>query len=100
MKLTTLKLVTLVIESVLEAQVVATIKEAGARGYTAVASAGEGSRGTRTGEIPGQNVRIETLVSAAVADKIMELVSARYFQNYAVVCWVVDASVLRGEKYV
>jgi hypothetical protein len=45
-------------------------------------------------------VRIETLVSAAVADKIMELVSARYFQNYAVVCWVVDASVLRGEKYV
>jgi nitrogen regulatory protein P-II 2 len=100
MKLTTLKLVTIVFESVLEGQIVATIKEAGARGYTAVASSGEGSRGMRTGEIPGHNIRIETLVSPEVADKIMELVSSRYFQNYAVVCYVVDAAVLRGEKYV
>ena len=100
MKLTNLKLVTIVSEAVLEERITAAIKQAGAKGYTVVSSRGEGSRGMRAGEIPGENIRIETLVSSAVAEKIMEHISVNYFQNYAVICYLMEASVLRGEKYV
>lgn len=99
MKLTNLKLVTIIAESVLEEKVVSLLKKHGAKGHTVVASHGEGSRGMRTGEIPGQNSRIETLVSMPVAEKIMEDLSNNYFEHYAVICYVIDASVLRGEKY-
>ena len=100
MKLTYLKLVTIISEAVLEEKIILALKAAGAKGYTVVGSHGEGSCGMRTGEIPGENIRIETLVSSAVAEKIMEHISTHYFQNYAVVCYLTDASVLRGEKYV
>lgn len=100
MKLTNLKLVTIIVEAVLEEQIITDIKQVGAKGYTVVGSHGKGTRGMRTGEIPGENIRIETLVSSEVAEKIMENVSTKYFQNYAVVCYVTDAAVLRGEKYI
>lgn len=100
MKLTNLKLVTIIAEAVLEEKIISGIKESGAKGYTVVGSHGEGSRGRRTGEIPGENIRIETLVSSTVAEKIMEQISTNYFQNYAVVCYLTDASVLRGDKYI
>ena len=99
MKLANLKLVTIIAESVLEEKIVLLLKAHGATGHTIVASHGEGSRGMRTGEIPGQNSRIETLVSMSVADNIMEELSQSYFEHYAVICYVIDASVLRGEKY-
>ncbi len=98
-KLTTLKLVTIIAESILEDKILLGIKDNGAKGYTAMSSHGKGSRGTGTGEIPGANIRIETLVSPEVAEKIMEYISSSYFKNYAVICYVVEASVLRGEKY-
>ena len=100
MKLTNLKLVTIIAEAVLEEKIIIDLKKSGAKGYTVVSSHGEGSRGMRAGEIPGENIRIETLVSPAVAEKIMENISSHYFQNYAVICYLTDASVLRGEKYV
>ena len=100
MQLTTLKLVTIIVESVLEEQIIDTVKQCGARGYTLVSSRGEGSRGMRTGEIPGENVRIEALVSPSVADAIMKEISDTFFQSYSIVCYIVDASVLRGDKYI
>ncbi|MBX7143698.1 MAG: transcriptional regulator [Oligoflexia bacterium] len=100
MKLTNLKLVTIITEAVLEEQVIRELKSLGAKGYTVVASHGEGSRGMRAGELPGQNIRIETLVGADVAHKIMEHISAHYFKHYAIVCYISDAAVLRGEKYI
>jgi nitrogen regulatory protein P-II 2 len=100
MKLTNLKLVTIIAETVLEDQILTAIKQLGAKGYTVVGSHGQGSREMRTGEIPGENIRIETLVSSAVAEKIFEHISQNYFQNYAVVCFMTEASVVRGEKYV
>lgn len=100
MKLTNLKLVTIIAESVLEEQLINELKNLGAKGYTVVASHGEGSRGMRAGELPGQNIRIETLVGIEVAEKIMNHVSTNYFKHYAIVCYLTDAAVLRGEKYI
>jgi hypothetical protein len=100
MQLTTLKLVTIICESVLEEQIIETIKSCGGKGYTVVASRGEGSRGMRAGEIPGENVRIEALTSPPVAEAIMKEISDSFFQSYSIVCYITDAAVLRGEKYI
>jgi hypothetical protein len=99
MQTISLKLVTIVSESVLTEQLVEAIKRLGATGYTLTEATGEGSRGMRFGEHPGENVRIETLVGPDVADRILDLLTADFFPNYAVAAWVVDVQVVRGGKY-
>lgn len=96
----TVSLVTIVAESVLLDHLVDLLREHGASGYTVHDARGQGSRGRRVGEIPGDNVRIESLVAADVAQHVLEALSVRYFANYAVVAWVTDVRVARGEKYV
>ncbi len=93
------RLVTIVAEAVLEASIIALLKEVGVSGYTATDARGEGSRGRRTGEIPGDNVRIETLVAAETASRLMAEVAERWFADYAIVAWIGDVEVVRGGKY-
>jgi hypothetical protein len=100
MPLTTLKLVTIVAEPVLEPRLLKELRSLGARGWTIVEGRGEGSLGRRTGDIPGVNVRIETVVSPVVAERIVARLAESYFADYAVVAWVEDVGVVRGEKYV
>jgi nitrogen regulatory protein PII len=95
-----LKLVTIVAEPVLEEQLTNLLRRLGARGFTVTESRGEGSRGMRASEVPGQGVRIESVVSEAVADRILEQVARQYFTNYAVIAFVSEVEVVRGEKYV
>ena len=99
MQLTPVKVLTIICESVLEDSIITTLKNLGARGSTASDTRGEGSEGRRTDELPGQNVRIETVVSAAVAHQIIEHIQSNYFSNYGVVCFLTDAEVVRSEKY-
>jgi nitrogen regulatory protein P-II 2 len=94
------KLVTIVAEPVLEEKLVAELHALGARGHTAVPSRGSGSRGMRASDPPGAGVRIELVVSEAVADRILDHVATRYFPHYAVIALVADVQVVRGEKYV
>ena len=95
-----LKLVTIVAEAVLADELITLVKSLGARGYTRTEATGEGSRHLRAGTLPGENVRIETVVSPAVADVLIERLSRDYFSNYAVMVYLADVSVVRGEKYV
>jgi nitrogen regulatory protein P-II 2 len=94
-----LRLVTIVAEAVLAESLVVGLRDLGVSGYTMSDARGEGSRGRRTGEIPGENVRIETLVTPETADRILEMLAERYFADYALVAWVVEADVVRGDKY-
>jgi len=96
----TLKLVTIVAESVLREPLLAALKRLGATGYTVTTAQGEGSRGMRVGEVPGDNQRIETLVGPELAEAILDLLQTSYFPNYAVVAWVADVVVVRRDKYV
>ena len=93
------KLVTIVAETVVVEQLLASLRRIGASGYTVTDARGEGSRGRRVGEVPGDNQRIETLVSEEVAAHILDLLAAQYFANYAVVAWTTDVHVVRGDKY-
>lgn len=94
-----LKLVTIVAEPVLEARITHELRSLGATGFTVVDGRGEGSRGLRAGEIPGLNVRIDTLVAADVAQRIISHIATQYFPSYAVIAWVSDVAVVRGDKY-
>lgn len=95
----TRKLVTIVAEAVLAESLIVTLDRIGVSGWTTTDARGRGSRGRRSGEIPGDNVRIETLVGPDTAERILEALAERYFPDYAIVAWVSDVAVVRGEKY-
>jgi nitrogen regulatory protein P-II 2 len=94
-----LKLVTIVVEEAIAQRLFAEIRNLGASGYTASEARGEGSRGKRAGRIGEVNLRIETVVSEAVANRILDLLAERYFPHHACIAWVGDVTVVRGEKY-
>jgi nitrogen regulatory protein P-II 2 len=93
------RLVTIVAEAVLEASILALLRELGVSGHTSSEARGEGSRGRRTGELPGDNVRIETLVLPETAATLMDEVSRRWFEDFAIVAWVTEVEVVRGGKF-
>ncbi len=95
-----LKLVTIVAEPVLEEHITELLHRLGARGHTVTDSRGAGSRGMRASDPPGGGVRIEAVVSAEVADRILGHVAEQYFPHYAVIAFVSTVEVVRGEKYV
>jgi nitrogen regulatory protein P-II 2 len=100
MNTTQLKKVTIIAEAVLEDRLIREVRELGSRGYTLTEVRGEGSRGVRASEWEGKNVQLELLVSPEVADSLLEHLATHYFEHYAVVAYVVDVAVVRGERYI
>lgn len=96
---TQLELVTVVAEAVLEQRLVHEVRAAGATGWTISPARGEGSRGVRASDWEGGNIRLETLCSPQVADRILGVLERDFFPHYAVVAFVHPVAVLRGEKY-
>ena len=96
---TPLKMVVIVAEPVLEARVVADLRTLGATGFSIIDGRGEGSRHAHASDVPGTNVRIETIVRAELAETIMEYMSQHYFAHYSFIAYVVDVAVTRGAKY-
>lgn len=96
----TLRKVTIIAERVLRDDLIALVKEKGSTGWTLTMVEGEGSRGIRASEWEGRNVQLDTLVSAEVAEAIMDEVGERYFKDWSVIVYVADVEVLRKDKYV
>ena len=94
-----LRLVTIIAEPVLEARITHDLQQLGATGWTVVDGRGQGARGLHTGEIPGVNVRIESIVSADVADGIAAYLALHYFIDFSVIAYVSEVAVVRGDKY-
>ncbi len=99
MHLYPLKLVTIIADEVIEKRLIADVKKLGAKGYTIAKAHGEGAKGERMSEWEGENVRLETLVSENVAEKIMAHLAEEYFPNYTIIAYLSDVAVLRGEKF-
>jgi nitrogen regulatory protein P-II 2 len=93
------KLVTIIAEPVLEPRITMELRRLGATGFTVVEGRGQGSRALHAAEIPGINVRIETIVPPDVAERIVEHVARSYFADYEVIAYTADVAVVRGEKY-
>ena len=92
------RLVTIVAERGVRDRLLDAIHRLGATGHTLTDVQGEGSRGVRAVR-GGPSVKIETVVPAAVADRIAEHVAERYFAHHSVIVYLQDVQVLRGSKY-
>jgi len=101
MQLDPLKLVTVVGESLIMEDVAQRGIELGATGYTMSEVIGHGSRSARNVGATGgaKTLKVEFVVAAEVAAKIVEDVSHEYFEHYAIIAWLSDVSVMRGEHY-
>lgn len=99
MHTTPLSIITIIAEPVLEDRLVHDLRRLGASGYTISDTRGEGSRGVRASDPPGVSIRIEVVASPEVTDRILDRLAAEYFPHYAVIAWLSEARVVRGEKY-
>jgi nitrogen regulatory protein P-II 2 len=99
MELQTRSLVTIVAERILRDRIVALLRTAGAKGYTISDVVGEGTRPVAAHEWEGPSVKVETLVPADVAERILASVADRYFQHHSVIIYTSEVRVLRGERF-
>lgn len=91
---------TIVAESILEQRLTQEISDAGAKGWTLSPAQGHGPRNRRVSEIEGGNVRIDVLVSDAVAQRIWAILEERYFPDYAIAAWSSEVHVARPDRYI
>ena len=94
-----MKLVTIIAEDVLEEKIVYELLKLGAHGYTISKAKGKGTHSLRMTEWEGENSRIEVLVNADIADKILQYISEHYFEKYAIVVYLSTVEVLRNDKF-
>lgn len=100
MQTTPLTLLTVVAEAILKDRLIEEFTRVGAKGHTLTECEGSGSRHRRVGEILGANIKLETIVSASVADELLDRIAHEYFPKFAVIAYLIPVSVIRGEKYV
>lgn len=94
------KLLTIITESALEHVLVKDLERLGALGYTITDARGKGNRGMRDavwGE--SSNIRIEIVCDSATADAIAAHLQVHYYDDYGMILFVSDVSVLRPEKF-
>ncbi len=99
MKLANLKLLTIICEPVLLPRVVELSRQHGSTGFTVFDVSGEGQGKKSSGEIPDAKSKIEIIVEPTIAIKLMSAVAERYFENYSLIAYLSDISVLRPEKF-
>lgn len=95
-----IKLITIITESVLEHTLVDDLERLGAHGYTITNARGKGHRGVRdAGWSADSNICVEVLCESQVADAIAEHLTKTYYKNYAMLLYLSDVKVLRPKKF-
>jgi nitrogen regulatory protein P-II 2 len=92
--------VSIVTEALLKDRIIAEIRAAGAKGYTMIECSGEGSRQRRVSEILGDNIKFEVITTQANAERLLQILQHDYFPQYAVIAYLTQVNVVRGDKYV
>lgn len=98
--------VVIITEKLIAKGVCAIIEACGATGYTIVAAGGKGSRNIRSTSERASviddfaNVKIEVIVNdKAMAEAIMDKVTAKYFENYSGITYMELVEILRPKKF-
>jgi hypothetical protein len=93
-------LLTVICEAALEKKLVVDLEQLGAPGWTISDARGRGGRGVRSaGWDTEGNIRLEIICTRDVAERIAGHLQARYYANYAMVCYLTQVEVLRAEKF-
>lgn len=94
------KLMTIVTEAILEADLREALEDLGASGYTITNARGSGSRGVRdAGWQTSSNIRIEVVCSEDLAERIAEQMRERFYDDYAMILFESDVRVMRSGKF-
>ena len=93
------RLVTIVTEVTIRDRLLDAIHRLGASGHTLYEVRGEGSRGMHGTTWERPSVKIETIVTADIAEAIASHVADTYFKHHSVIVYVQDVEVVRGSKY-
>lgn len=99
MKLVQFKLLTIIIEPVLSAQILALSESMGATGFTITEVNGKGTGEKSTGEIPDSKIKIEIVLDPELANQLMKTLADQYFENYSLITYSTDVAILRPEKF-
>mgnify|MGYP003346894147 FL=1 len=91
-------LITIVAEHVLESRLVHDLQQCGARGWTVTEARGQGPKARRVSDLEGGNIRIEAIVTTAVAEDMLTVLVRDYFPHYAVTAWLSAARVARADR--
>ena len=96
----TIRRVTVYADSVIEKSIVEHCMELGAKGYTTIECRGRGQHETCDDPFTGSTrVKIELLVNAPVAEKIVEYLTASRFRGKAVAVCVESVDVASFEEF-
>ena len=93
------QLITIVAEAVVERRIIDDVKKCGAKGYSLSHVTGEGVTGRHSIDLNGPSIRLESVVTEEVAQRILEMLSRDYFDRYAVVAWLTPARVARPDRF-
>lgn len=99
MKLINFKLVTIICEPVLSSRIIEMSRNLGATGFTITEVKGQGNGERNGGEIPDSKLKIEIVLEPVASEKMMKILAEVYFENYSVITYAADISVLRPEKF-
>jgi nitrogen regulatory protein PII len=93
-------LLTIITEGKLETRLADDIERLGAHGYTITDSRGKGAQGLRDAEWDyDRNIRVEVICTQETAKAIAAHLWKTYYDDFAMVVFSDDVSVLRPEKF-
>ena len=93
-------LLTVITKAVIEQSLLRDLEKQGVRAYTVSDARGRGSRGIRDAawdEVA--NIRIEIICQRAQAELLLSHIQDQYYTDYAMVAFMVEIEILRGEKF-
>jgi nitrogen regulatory protein PII len=94
------KLVTIITELSLEKTLIQELEDCGATGYTITNAQGKGDKGAREADWDANsNIRVEVICNAKVAEKINNRIIEKYYENFAMVSFSQDITILRPNKF-
>jgi len=99
MKTVPMKRVTIIGDETVRYRIVKEIHDMGATGYTDFLVHGWGARGLRPSHGEPTNAKIEVIATPELAQRIIEHIAQHYFENYAMIAFLDEVEVLRGEKF-
>lgn len=94
-----MKRVTIIGDDDVAYRILQEVEELGATGYTNYVVHGKGRRGVRPRHGEPPNAKIEIIATPEVAHRILEFVAQHYFKDYAMIAFLDDVEVIRGEKF-
>lgn len=97
--MTQLTLLTIITEDVLAEVIEREIEQLGAKGFTFSSVKGKRMGYIRDNPWEGENVKIETIVTEEISQKILKHLQGKYFERFAMIAFTQAVQVIRSHHF-